>query len=266
MPEIAEIRIMGDFINETAGGRIFSGIRKSRVSKVKTSLKVPYDYFSVKAETRGKELKIIFTSKEGKEKSMMLGMGMSGNWTFCETGQEPKHMHLMLDTIDGMTLGLVDVRRFAKWKWGDWNLDRGPDPSTDSKAFRKNITSNLPKRIFSKPICEVLLDQKYFNGIGNYLRAEILFKAKQDPFEVARDALTKNVKILDMCERLPLEAYQLGGGQLKDWENPYVVEEKSFSRWILCYSNPAMCKLVDKTGRTIWYDPKYKRKEKDTDT
>ena len=74
--------------------------------------------------------------------------------------------------------------------------------------------------------------------------------------------MTKNVKILEMCERLPLEAYQLGGGQLKDWENPYVVEEKSFSRWIQCYGNPAMSKSIDKTGRVIWYDPKYKRKEK----
>lgn len=30
---------------------------------------------------------------------------------------------------------------------------------------------------FDSPICEVLLDQRYFNGIGNYLRAEILGRA-----------------------------------------------------------------------------------------
>jgi formamidopyrimidine-DNA glycosylase len=30
---------------------------------------------------------------------------------------------------------------------------------------------------FDSPICEVLLDQQYFNGIGNYLRAEILGRA-----------------------------------------------------------------------------------------
>lgn len=44
------------------------------------------------------------------------------------------------------------------------------------KYFRENVLSNLSDKTFDKPICEVLLNQKYFNGIGNYLRAEILFR------------------------------------------------------------------------------------------
>jgi formamidopyrimidine-DNA glycosylase len=42
--------------------------------------------------------------------------------------------------------------------------------------FRSNVLQNLNASAFSKPICEVLLNQKYFNGIGNYLRAEILHR------------------------------------------------------------------------------------------
>ena len=38
------------------------------------------------------------------------------------------------------------------------------------------MLENLEKSVFNKPICEVLLNQKYFNGIGNYLRAEILYR------------------------------------------------------------------------------------------
>lgn len=38
------------------------------------------------------------------------------------------------------------------------------------------MLKNLDDRAFDKPICEALLNQKYFNGIGNYLRAEILFR------------------------------------------------------------------------------------------
>ncbi len=37
--------------------------------------------------------------------------------------------------------------------------------------------------VFSRPVCEVLLNQQYFNGIGNYLRAEILFRAGIPPFQ-----------------------------------------------------------------------------------
>lgn len=43
-------------------------------------------------------------------------------------------------------------------------------------ACRENVLKNLEDRAFDKPICEVLLNQKYFNGIGNYLRAEILYR------------------------------------------------------------------------------------------
>ncbi len=42
--------------------------------------------------------------------------------------------------------------------------------------FREHVIGNLDKTVFNKPICEVMLDQKFFNGIGNYLRAEILYR------------------------------------------------------------------------------------------
>ena len=34
-----------------------------------------------------------------------------------------------------------------------------------------------------------MLNQKYFNGVGNYLRAEVLYRAGVPPFVKARDAL-----------------------------------------------------------------------------
>lgn len=49
---------------------------------------------------------------------------------------------------------------------------------------------NLHKKAFGKPIMEVLMNQQYFNGIGNYLRAEILFRIGDlNPFISARDAI-----------------------------------------------------------------------------
>ena len=38
------------------------------------------------------------------------------------------------------------------------------------KDFRSNILNNLEDVAFNGPICETMLNQKYFNGIGNYLR------------------------------------------------------------------------------------------------
>lgn len=47
---------------------------------------------------------------------------------------------------------------------------------TEHDEFKENILSNLEQPVFRRPICEVLLNQQYFNGIGNYLRAEVLYR------------------------------------------------------------------------------------------
>ena len=57
-----------------------------------------------------------------------------------------------------------------------WSKDRAPDPMFEYEEFRSNVLDNLTDRIFNKPLCEVMHNQKYFNGIGNYLRAEIIFR------------------------------------------------------------------------------------------
>lgn len=47
---------------------------------------------------------------------------------------------------------------------------------------RENVLRNLADKIFDRPICEALLDQRFFNGIGNYLRAEILYRLACRPW------------------------------------------------------------------------------------
>ena len=65
----------------------------------------------------------------------------------------------------------MDYRRFGSWIInGEWGSDRGPDPIDEYKEFRQNVLENLANAAFNKPICETLLNQKFFNGIGNYLR------------------------------------------------------------------------------------------------
>ena len=68
-------------------------------------------------------------------------------------------------------LSFVDYLRFGTWIInGDWGSDRGPDSVVEYEDFRQNVLDNLENQAFKKPICETLLNQKFFNGIGNYLR------------------------------------------------------------------------------------------------
>jgi endonuclease VIII-like 1 len=117
--------------------------------------------------------------------------------------------------------------------------------------------TNLTKRTFRKPLYEVLMDQKWFNGIGNYLRAEIIFRAENvDPFLPASQQIAKYPKILELCRDIPMLAYAKGGGSIRDWDNPFgsdAIQEK----FMLCYGNKTMDTRIDPKGRRFWYDPKW---------
>ena len=105
------------------------------------------------------------------------------------------------------------------------------------------------------------MNQKYCNGIGNYLRAEILYRIPNlNPWLSAKEAFTQFPLLFDLCRDIPLQAYALGGGQLKDWESPFDTDPQPFREFIRCYGKSTMSRIVDKNGRTFWYDPKWEEK------
>uniref|UniRef100_A0A8P0T9A7 Nei like DNA glycosylase 1 n=1 Tax=Canis lupus familiaris TaxID=9615 RepID=A0A8P0T9A7_CANLF len=144
--------------------------------------------------------------------------------------------------------------------------------SCPGDVLRENVLRNLAHKAFEQPICEALLDQRFFNGIGNYLRAEILHRLGIPPFEKARTVLealqqrrpspeqTLSQKIraklqspdlLELCHSVPKEVVQLGG---KGY-GPESGEEDfaAFRAWLRCYGVPGMSSLRDRRGRTIWF-------------
>ena len=185
MPELSEVKIMSDFINHVASIESFyQHIEKSPVSKVNTPLEVfNGGVFTLKAVSRGKELKLQLEMVGGDIhkpviQNLLVTLGMSGNWIYVRKDSPNlekalKHSHLRFITTHGNYLALHDVRRFAKWKWSDsWNKGRGPCPLTEYDSFATHIKQNWQShRAFSGPINEVLMNQGFFNGLGNYIRS-----------------------------------------------------------------------------------------------
>jgi endonuclease VIII-like 1 len=185
-------------------------------------------------------------------------MGMSGNWLFTptETWYDRKFTRMRLDTTDGNSLLLYGLYMGPKYRVGGFTgVKRGLDPTKEFDSFKNVVISNLDKKVFDKPICEALLDQKYFNGIGNYLRSTILYYLDVNPFETARKVIKSHPQVLDMCRDIPMKAYELNGGQLQDWKNPFDTDFEEFKKWVF-YQKGISCK--DKTGRTFWFDEKWK--------
>jgi endonuclease VIII-like 1 len=270
MPEISEVRIMSEFINSVASDvDCFVGMSKNPEHKSKTDLNLPYSKFQISAQSRGKELRLEFKQNQIGEdlhyhKYLTFTMGMSGNWNYSKNAFEiPKHTHLMFMDSNGGILGMHDVRRFARWDWRSWNPERGYDPVQETELFRNDILENLTKdRIFQKPIFEVMMNQKYFNGVGNYLRAEILGRIDLDPRLSAGDYIIKaGDKFFNVTEKVIVESYVLGGGQFKDWYNQADLEKKKskeFQEWMQFYFNRERCIPVkDKQDRNFWIDKKW---------
>ena len=73
MPEHAELRITSEFVSKIAKNTEFTHITKSEKSKVKTDLTAfENKKFTVKSESRGKEMKLILESEDGESKELMI--------------------------------------------------------------------------------------------------------------------------------------------------------------------------------------------------
>ncbi len=264
MPEHAEIRITKDYINQISPEILFHKISYSKEAKgIKKPL--PFEKFHITAQSRGKELKLILRPIDGKPYiKLVFQFGMTGNWYFVnyENFKKIKHVHIWFEgkkEDKSFFLAFQDVRRFGSWRLSHWGENRGPDPIDDSEAFIKNIKDNLHKKVFEGRILEVLMNQKYFNGIGNYLRAEIIAQANINPFLPAKDVLSgqSGIEFLKTINKVIKQAHYLGGAQLKDWKNPFGKNKEEFMEWLQVYGKSES--MLDKQKRNFWYLKKWKK-------
>jgi formamidopyrimidine-DNA glycosylase len=257
MPEITEVRIMSDFINQNSENRFIKAWHVEKGNNPK-----PFEWehhFNVQADSKGKELLLNFYNRIGEELKIWVFMGMNGNWKYVPTDEwnQTKFVRMRLDDESGNSLLLYGGFMGPKYSVGKpFNgTKRGPDPTKQFDKFKSNVLDNLDKKVFDNPICEVLLNQEYFSGIGNYLRSTIIHYGNVNPFDSGRKSLSENPHILDLCRDIPLKSYQLNGGQLRDWSNPFDNDSKEFEEWVY-YQKGLSCK--DKGGRTFWFEEKWK--------
>ncbi|KAM6058396.1 endonuclease 8-like 1 isoform 1-T1 [Chlamydotis macqueenii] len=280
MPECPELHLAGRYINEACGGLVFSGgVERSAVGR---GPEVPFssEAYRISAASRGKELRLrLAPLGPAAPQDLVFRFGMSGSFRLCPADQLPRHAHLRFLTAESppRALCFIDARRFGSWRLGDaWEPGRGPCVVSEYQAFRENVLKNLDDKAFDKPICEALLNQKFFNGIGNYLRAEILYRLKIPPFEKARTVLEalkdpeqtrrkknpsltlskklklmrENPDLLELCHTVPMEVI---AAEKKLFDPDHADNYAAFKDWLQCYLVPGMSSLRDRNGRTIWF-------------
>ena len=174
----------------------------------------------------------------------------------------------------------------ALWHAGLWGpeSDRGPDPLSEYEEFRAKVLRSVGAnrlapgdgqkdegiaQIWERPICEVLLDQRFFNGVGNYVRAELLWLAKIPPFTRARDVLGPILVAAtahsqaQTARREVMPSSGACASSAKSCHTDFLeavrdllctcVEKCGDKRWLSVFRRSYSSREVDNKARIIWY-------------
>lgn len=239
MPEVIEIRYFADFISSKIKSKEISEINilNGRYKKhepfigyktIKTEL--PLKVKNV--QTKGKLLYITFD----KEFYMFSTLGLTGGWCFRKAGGKTyefsknltkysefmhkeqidayirnatNHLNVEFKTKIG-SLYYFDYLSFGSLKIVNLieNLNKklktiGPDIMDIETSFEIFQTQIQTPKNLEKEIGIVLMDQKIISGIGNYLRSDILYISKINPFRKVKTIDKKELKtIYDNCKIL----------------------------------------------------------------
>jgi uracil-DNA glycosylase len=97
------------------------------------------------------------------------------------------------------SLAYLDTMKMGGWQQtSEWGKGRSPDPILEFFDFCNGVVRTVDKKknLQTQPICITLLDQNVFNGVGNYLRAEILNRAGLNPFQPTQQVFQNTPKTI----------------------------------------------------------------------
>ena len=224
MPEGPEVKIVADFLNKKLKNKTITDLNycsKPYKQKYGELIKELNQFTPIKFEKVFCIGKASFL-KIGKHHYFSYHLGMTGKWSEIKE----KHSHLIIKTSDQNQLYFADTRRFGNIKLlkeGDilkkYPKDR--DLLNYSTSIKKNVDYLINNIHTDQEVCKVLLNQKFFCGVGNYLKSEILYHSKIHPHKRWSDLNRKEITNLCKFSReIMKKAYMSGGAELRDFKNP----------------------------------------------
>ena len=142
---------------------------------------------------KGKMLYFIFSNG----KAIISTFGLSGNWV----KSKGNHCDMALK-FDSITLWFQDQLHYGNIKFTDAvylkkRLSQlGPDTAHGARDITKDVWSHICKRNQKSTVTQLLMSQNKISGIGNYLKAEILYEAGIAPTSTVDDLPSKKLDAL----------------------------------------------------------------------
>lgn len=270
MPEGPEVKIVGEWLSRRLVGQalgraeILSG-RYQRHGPFAQSWNPDAPVLSVRSKGKLIAIEVDSAGDPTSANHLLCTLGMTGGWSRAAS----KHSRVLF-RIGGCPLYFEDIRNFGTLKactlqdytrrWSSLGLDPLADAGGLSAAdFHAQISRAYRRRNWR--LAELLLDQRYICGVGNYARAEILYAAGLSPWRNL-DSITE----ID-TERLRLAvnevmwaSYRAGGASLATWYSPDGARGTFQDQ--MCVYNRSQCPAgtvvaseLDYGGRRMWWVP-----------
>lgn len=217
MPEAAEVAKQGIWLNQWVGAELVS-IQLDEKSKFFRKpipgwnlLDFNKGYVIQNVFTRGKIIVICLITNKKEKLYITSHLGMTGFYTV----KKSKHTNIWFSFANHPTLYFNDQRHFGNFTICEnlTNIWKKNGPCLLTSALvrygklsidslnehqiiinRKKWHSCFKKQ--EKEICDFLIEQKAFSGLGNYLRVDVLYKAKISPFRKIKDLSLSDIDTL----------------------------------------------------------------------
>ena len=269
MPEGPECRRQAVYLNGSTRNRTLKTVRfvGGRYTRAKPAgwdkflKKKPIEVLGVRSHG-----KFIYWMLEG-DCYLFTTLGMSGNFGTYDSNRT--RVFYMFEK--GKTIFYNDQRNFGTIKYveGKEELEKklmslGPDPlstNISEDTLKYQITKGKRK---DKTIAEVLMDQKAIAGIGNYLKAEILWLSGISPHRTPGSLSDNEIHKLNFCIRnvMAESFWAKQGSSLLTYRNIRQDDGLQYPEGTLAVyrrsADPLGREIVGestKDGRTTWWVP-----------
>jgi DNA-formamidopyrimidine glycosylase len=155
-------------------------------------------------------------------------LGMSGTWRIQD--KNPKYGRLCFIRDDGKKCHYKDYRRFGTFKilqpdLAQERLERklvkelGPDILNEEVSF--DSWQQRFRKVNHYNVTKAMMNQKVVAGIGNYIKAEALYRAKISPHRTVESLSDEELHNLYRCSLWVIKAsYEARGATIRNYEMP----------------------------------------------
>lgn len=208
MPEGIEVRILIECLKRSLINKTITSTKFLSGRYIKHSLPTGYSEFNktlpgkiTNIGSKGKFIYFNILDKNGQQWTMFNTLGLTGIWQYEDDGYSRFIMNFSSDS----PLYFSDIRNFGTFKFYEdpelKNLNKklttlGLDIFKPDTEFTEENFNLLVSKGKTKTLPEILMNQKIFAGIGNYIKSESLYHAKLSPHRTCSSLSKKDIENL----------------------------------------------------------------------